>query len=110
VGALRPSGSDLNDGQDFPIGNARTFTHTSRDFYNFAASRIDIFGFEIEAQFCFLCAGADKKSQHEIAGTMWLQYGRLTLRSSLPGLSVLNEPRDSQSRGFQLEHDVATLC
>jgi hypothetical protein len=38
---------------------------------------IDIFGFEIEAQFGFLSVRANKKSQ-EIPGRVWLQCGQPT--------------------------------
>src|SRR5262249_25514131 len=66
--SLRACGSDLNDREDFPIKNARTFTDTSRDFQNFVASRINIFDLEIEAQFGVLSVGANKKGQVKSQG------------------------------------------
>jgi len=72
----------LNYREDFPIENAWTFAQISRNFWNFVASGINIFGFEIEAPFGLLSGAREQKESGEIEWAMWLQCGRLTIRSS----------------------------
>src|SRR5262249_38542856 len=40
--------------------------------------------------------GCEQKESDEIAGTMWVEYGRLTISILPTGLNVFRKPRDLQ--------------
>jgi hypothetical protein len=66
---------------------------------------------EIEAQFGFLSVRANKKSQVKSEGRCGYNVAsRHSLILLFARIKCVVTPRDSESRGFHLEDNVATLC